>query len=334
MPTRSIACATAVEVGARQRQWHRVRAAGLWATALAASLSVHADVLFVDTNNAPLEIQAVQRTLAPGEKLWVIPSYERLPAKQREQASRAGVENERLTRLAQDCATGEPGTNPAVCEPVDAGLRDSELNRLAALAGYTGDALLGELDALVADGRRWHSVVVSGHHENGYFAGELVALSKAQMQRLLTVGLQQTGDAPSLFLLGCDTLTPRALNDILLPAVQSRSDLLIVGAEDRAPTKVEPRNIAFIERAFKRAASLHRVRTPDALLREQRLLRANSWPVALWLDGDYVALQGHQSIAAAAPVPEPARPAAPVQDAAAPPSTPVAPAATEAAAAL
>ena len=76
MPTRSIACATAVEVGARQRQWHRVRAAGLWATALAASLSVHADVLFVDTNNAPLEIQAVQRTLdwvytgSPNRRVW------------------------------------------------------------------------------------------------------------------------------------------------------------------------------------------------------------------------------------------------------------------------
>ena len=101
MPTRSIACATAVEVGARQRQWHRVRAAGLWATALAASLSVHADVLFVDTNNAPLEIQAVQRTLAPGEKLWVIPSYERLPAKQREQASRElSMAEQRAQQLA------------------------------------------------------------------------------------------------------------------------------------------------------------------------------------------------------------------------------------------
>ncbi|MFD1711095.1 hypothetical protein FVQ98_00210 [Ottowia sp. GY511] len=256
-----------------------------------------ADVLFVDTNNAPPEIQAVQRTLAPGEKLWIIPSYARLPQAQRERASRASTENERLTKLALDCATDEPGTNAAACDAVGDGLRQSELDRVAALEGYVGDTLLNELNDLVTDGRRWHSVVVSGHHENGFFAGELVSLSRQQMHQLLSVSLNQTDAAPNLYLLGCDTLTPRALNEVLLPAMQTRGDVLIVGAEDKAPTKYEPRNIAFVERAFKRAPGLRQVSTVDQLQREQHVLRANNWPVALWLDGQYVALHGHQRIA-------------------------------------
>ena len=276
-----------------------------WGAALAVSASASADVLFVDTNNAPLEIQAVQRTLAPGERLWVIPSYTRLPSSQREAATRAAQENERLTRLAQDCATDEPGTTAAACDAVGTGLRDSELSRMAALADYSGETLLSELNALVADGRRWHSMVVSGHHENGFFAGELVALSKLQMQALLSTGLKQTDAAPNVYLLGCDTLTPRALNEILLPALASHADVLIVGAEDKAPTKYEARDIAFVERAFKRAPSLRRLRAPEQLQREQRFLRANNWPVALWLDGQYVALDGHQSIATSHVAPPP-----------------------------
>ena len=291
--------AAVVGVGACARRQPGFRAAAALLCAVwAACLPVHADVLFVDTNNAPLEIQAVQRTLAPGEKLWVIPSQAQLPTARREQASRAGIENARLTRLAQDCATDEPGTSAAACDAVGDWLRQSELDRLAAMADYTGETLLSELNDLVTSGKRWHSVVVSGHHENGFFAGELVSLSRQQMHQLLSVSLNQSDAAPNLYLLGCDTLTPRALNDVLLPALQSRSDVLIVGAEDRAPTKYEARNIAFVERAFKRAPGLRQVSTLEQLQREQRLLRAGNWPVALWLDGQYVALQGHQSIAA------------------------------------
>ncbi len=277
-----------------------INARALTAWCLVAACSwAHADVLFVDTNNAPLEIEAVQRSLAPGEKLWVIPSRMRLPKAQRDQATHAAIETARLTEVAKDCATDPAKTSAAACESLGTDLRQSELERQAALAGYSSASLLDELNELAADGRRWRSVVVSGHHEKGYFSGELVSLSKSQMGQLLVAALNQTDGAPNLLLLGCDTLTPQALHNVLLPAVHGWDDLLIVGAEDLAPTKYEARNTAFVERALKRTPALHRVSSVQQLQREQRFLRNNDWPVAIWLRGDYVALKGHQTVSRA-----------------------------------
>lgn len=217
--------------------------------------------------------------------LHVVPSFARITPAARAAVMKAALENERLTLLAQDCAAPEPGKVPRGCDTVWDELRRTELEREAATGHYSFDDLQREVESVLARVPRFDRVVVSGHHEGGFFRGELVSLTREQLQSLF-VRVQKQAAAPfTLLLLGCDTAQPAVLREMVVPSLAYPRQTLIIGAEASAPTRFEPRNLSFVDEALTLQTRIHR--EPQALRAFQQQLRRHRWPVALWLGGQY-----------------------------------------------
>lgn len=314
------------QVGTSLRAWARAALVG-GAVACLFTTAAWAQTLFLDLNNAGSEIAVMQWHVDPAQRpagqrgmvyerlarqnglvggaggrannadLYVVPSFERITPEARAAVMRAAVENERLILLAQDCAAPEPGKRPTGCDTVWDDLRRTELEREAATGHYGFEDLQRELEAVLAQVPQFDRLVVSGHHEGGYFRGELASVTREQWQSLFA-RIQRQAAAPfTLYALGCHTALPSVVRELFVPLLAHPRQTLIVGAEAYAPTRFEARNLSFMDEALTLQTTIHQQRAD--LRGFQQRLRRHRWPVALWLDGQYEA----QDYAEAVPLP-------------------------------
>lgn len=260
----------------------RLRVPVLVAFALTTLLSAQARTLFIDLNNADPEIEAIRRGAnGKPEEVVVVPSYERISRKARLAVIQAQRDVDRFTEEAQNCAVET--LKSRACHSVYDRIRAAELRRLSLIRHYTTTDLADELKqaAVMGSQKPFDMVVISGHHELGFYRGELAEIEATQLHQLVK-------DLPRLFkpiktvlMLGCGTGTHDNYASVLAPTFDGAP--LIVAAEDNAPLRDEPRNIAFVRKVMEHRTALLEAKSAKQVAPVYAQLLAKNWPVSiLW----------------------------------------------------
>lgn len=254
-------------------------------------VSGYARTLFIDFNNAESEIaafkQSKQSKKGKSTEVVVLPSYARISEQQRLDVLSANIEVEKFTKKAQDCAVS--GKKSASCDQNFDRIRQAELKRLAATGGYSFDDLKAELLALSESEKKndkkndkeepFDMLVISGHHELGYYRGELTEAKILQFAEVLMQSPELFNQVNTVVLLGCGTGTKNAYVQNLAPMFPKVP--LIFGAEDNAPTRDEARNLAYIRKVVQLRPKLLSAKTAHEVEPLFQSLLAKNWPVSL-----------------------------------------------------
>ncbi len=240
--------------------------------------------LFIDFNNAESEI-AVFKQSRKGKSadVVVVPSYSRITPEQRDAVLQANAQVEKLTLKVQDCAAAGAASKKrkVKCDDMYDRIRESELERVKATGGYSADDLKTELLALAESekDKPFDMLVISGHHEQGYYRGELAEAQVKQFADILQESSALFSQVNTVVLLGCGTGTKDAYVQNLVPMFPTVP--LILGAEDIAPTRDEPRNLAYIRKLVSVRTKLLLAKTAQEVEPLFQSLLAKNWPVSL-----------------------------------------------------
>jgi hypothetical protein len=250
--------------------------------ALAVQQTVSARTLFIDLNNAEPEIAAIRQGVGgQAEEVVVIPSYERISKQDRLGVLRAQRDVDKFTEEAQACAVAT--RKPKGCHDVYDRIRQAELRREGFIRYYTTEDLEEELVRLAIKdvNKPFDMVVISGHHEEGYYMGELAKIRSARLAEVVKSLPTLFKPVDTLLMLGCSTGTQDNFSTVLSPMFPTIP--VIVAAEDRAPLRDEPRNISFVRKVMDNRAALLKARTPKQVESVYGGLLAKNWPVSiLW----------------------------------------------------
>ena len=236
--------------------------------------------MFIDFNNAESEIAVFKQSRqGKSTEVVVVPSYTRITAQQRLDVLSANVEVEKFTKKALDCAVS--GKKSAACDQNFDRIRQAELNRLAATGGYAFEDLKAELLALSESekDKPFDMLVISGHHELGFYRGELTEAKILQFAEVLVQSPDLFSQVNTVVLLGCGTGTKDAYVQNLVPMFPKVP--LIFGAEDNAPTRDEARNLAYIRKLVTVRSKLLSAKTAQEVEPLFQSLLAKNWPVSL-----------------------------------------------------
>jgi hypothetical protein len=245
------------------------------------AVPVNAVTLFIDFNNADSEIRSFSENRSTrSSNIVVLPSYYRISPNQRLAARKANETLERLVLQAQQCAIAS-GKKPKRCADVYLAIRKAELARISATGDYSLTDLKAELRSLLIrnSSLRFDMLVVSGHHELGFYRGELSQATELEFVELVKLGEALFSKLNTVVLLGCGTGARSSYVNYLSPLFPQAT--LIVGAEDSAPTRDEARNLAFIRKLVASRESLLNSRTSKEVEPIFRSLLAENWPVSL-----------------------------------------------------
>jgi hypothetical protein len=244
----------------------------------AAAFSTAARTLFIDLNNAPQEIAALKQWSR--DEIVVVPSLARIDAGARARALAAAARLDRLAGTSRHCGEGTAESSDA-CAAIYERIRAAELAREDATSHYTEDDLYTELGSLVerASGRPFDMLVISGHHENGAFRGELAQLDFNNFTRQVAALPELFAHINTVVLLGCETGTRAMFIDKLAPTFPNVA--VIVGAGGTAPTRTDARNLAFIRNLVKSRSALLTARTQPEAQSAFARIRTRKWPASL-----------------------------------------------------
>ena len=249
-----------------------------------ASSVAQARTLFIDFNNAESEI-AVFKHSGKGKstEVVVLPSYSRISTEQRDAVLQANAQIEKLTLQLQECAVKASSgkKNKDKCDGMYDVIRESELERIKATNGYSVDDLKAELQGLAEheNGPLFDMLVISGHHELGYYRGELTEAQTKQFADILKEYQTLFSRVNTVVLLGCGTGTKDTYVQTLVPMFPNVP--LIFGAEDNAPTRNEARNLAYIRKLVSIRTKLLLAKTAQEVEPLFQSLLAKNWPVSL-----------------------------------------------------
>jgi hypothetical protein len=146
---------------------------------------------------------------------------------------------------------------------------------------YSAEDLKKELLALLEDKKSvpFNMVVISGHHEQGFYRGELTDAKVKEVLEMLDEGRDLLEKVNTVVFLGCETGTRNMFQNTMpkmFPNVP-----LILASEDNAPTRNEARNLAYIKQVM---AVRPKLLAASSALQVQPLfnsLLAKNWPVSL-----------------------------------------------------
>ncbi len=255
----------------------------LMALFAASNCTARSNVLFIDLNNAEAEINAVKSALPrDGSRVFTIPPSARFDATRRAEILAVQQRFDTTTRLATDC----PPSRQASCRGLWDSLRSIELEREKLTLRYAIEQMVEDINRITPEALSTVDIVViSGHHSNGYFRGELAQLDVNDLIRIDAEFPALFGQVRTVILLGCDTGTPTMFAEMfarLFPLAR-----LMIGSEDSAPTRDEARNLRFIRSLIRFEAPLQLARRNEEARRIHRQLLAEAWPVAMLWDRQY-----------------------------------------------
>ena len=246
-----------------------------------------ARTLFIDFNNAESEIAVFKQTSeGVASEVVVVPSYTRIPRKQRLVVVKANAEIEKYTELVQNCAVAVKRDKK--CDTYYDRIREAEQLREKATGGYTANDLKNELLALMADTKSppFNMVVISGHHELGFYRGELTDAKVQEFIDMMDGSRKLYDNVNTVVFLGCDTGTKEVYQNTLtnmFPHVP-----VILASEDKAPTRNEARNLAYIKQVMTirpKLLSAKSVREVQPLFQS---LLSKHWPASLLWKQNFV----------------------------------------------
>lgn len=241
---------------------------------------VNARTLFIDFNNAESEIAVFKQShQGVASEVVVVPSYQRITRKQRLHIVKVNEAIESYTVKLQDCAVAIK--RDAKCDSYYDKIYKLEQEREKTTGYYSAEDLKKELLALLEDKKSvpFNMVVISGHHEQGFYRGELTDAKVKEVLEMLDEGRDLLEKVNTVVFLGCETGTRNMFQNTMpkmFPNVP-----LILASEDNAPTRNEARNLAYIKQVM---AVRPKLLAASSALQVQPLfnsLLAKNWPVSL-----------------------------------------------------
>ncbi len=265
----------------------------LLAYSCAASLALlsspaSARTLFIDFNNADSEIAVFKQShQGVANEVVVVPSYKRITQKQRLHVVKVNEAIERLTVKVGDCAVAAnmivktAAKKDKNCDAYYDQIFALEKEREKTTGYYNADDLKAELLALLEDTKSvpFNMVVISGHHEQGFYRGELTDAKVKEFIEMMDESRALFAKVNTVVFLGCETGTKTVFQNTLLamfPAVP-----VILASEDNAPTRNEARNLAYIRHVINIRPKLLAARTVKEVQPLFNSLLAKNWPVSL-----------------------------------------------------
>lgn len=247
-----------------------------------------ARTLFIDFNNADSEI-AVFRQSHQGvaNEVVVVPSYKRITQKQRLHIVKVNETIEKLTVKVGDCAVAAnivvktAAKKDKNCDGYYDQIYSLEKEREKTTGYYNAVDLKAELLALLEEKNAipFNMVVISGHHEQGFYRGELTDAKVKEFIDMMDESRELFSKVNTVVFLGCETGTKSVFQNTLLamfPAVP-----VILASEDNAPTRNEARNLAYIRHIINIRPKLLAARTVKEVQPLFNSLLAKNWPVSL-----------------------------------------------------
>ncbi len=241
---------------------------------------VQARTLFIDFNNAESEIAVFKQShQGVASEVVVVPSYQRITRKQRLHIVKVNEAIESYTVKLQDCAVAIK--RDVKCDSYYDKIYKLEQEREKTTGYYSAEDLKKELLALLEDKKSvpFNMVVISGHHEQGFYRGELTDAKVKEVLEMLDEGRDLLEKVNTVVFLGCETGTRNMFQNTMpkmFPNVP-----LILASEDNAPTRNEARNLAYIKQVM---AVRPKLLAASSALQVQPLfnsLLAKNWPVSL-----------------------------------------------------
>jgi hypothetical protein len=244
------------------------------------SVQVQARTLFIDFNNAESEIAVFKQSQqGVASEVVVIPSYQRITRKQRLHIVKVNEAIESYTVKLQDCAVAIK--RDAKCDSYYDKIYSLEQEREKTTAYYSAEDLKNELLALLEDKNAvpFDMVVISGHHEQGFYRGELTDAKVKEFVDMMDESRPLYSKVNTVVFLGCETGTKAVFQNTLLtmfPAVP-----VILASEDNAPTRNEARNLAYIRHVIQIRPKLLAAKTATQVQPLYDSLLARRWPASL-----------------------------------------------------
>ncbi len=265
----------------------------LLAYSCAASLALlsspaSARTLFIDFNNADSEIAVFKQShQGVANEVVVVPSYKRITQKQRLHVVKVNEAIERLTVKVGDCAVAAnmivktAAKKDKNCDAYYDQIFALEKEREKTTGYYNADDLKAELLALLEDTKSvpFNMVVISGHHEQGFYRGELTDAKVKEFIDMMDESRALFSKVNTVVFLGCETGTKTVFQNTLLAMFPSVP--VILASEDNAPTRNEARNLAYIRHVINIRPKLLAARTVKEVQPLFNSLLAKNWPVSL-----------------------------------------------------
>ncbi|QLY24535.1 hypothetical protein HW988_13870 [Bdellovibrio sp. KM01] len=197
-------------------------------------MSAQADILFVDVNNSPKEIEAAQKAaIARHEKLIVIPD----PQKQTAQDKELRRQIDQATNNARTICNKSPGKDCGDAIQARTNLVEKQMKS----PNYvSSENLSSQLAVLKKNGSKLSSVIISGHDGNGHFGGSQGLLNDKDIAEAFAQNAPVGDEVRSMMLWGCYTANIGSLTSYwkkTLPNVE-----LIAGYDGIAPLGDKPAN--------------------------------------------------------------------------------------------
>jgi hypothetical protein len=244
------------------------------------SVQVQARTLFIDFNNAESEIAVFkQRQQGVASEVVVVPSYQRITHKQRLHIVKVNEAIEAFTVKLQDCAVAVK--RDAKCDSYYDKIYSLEQEREKTTGYYSAEDLKKELLALLEDKNAvpFNMVVISGHHEQGFYRGELTDARVKEFVDMMDESRPLYNKVNTVVFLGCETGTKTVYKNTLqsmFPDVP-----VILASEDNAPTRNEARNLAYIKQVMAIRPKLLAAKSVKEVQPLFQSLLAKHWPASL-----------------------------------------------------
>lgn len=254
------------------------------------SAQVHARTLFIDFNNAESEIAIFkEKQKGTSSAVVVIPSYQRITPKQRLHILKVNAAIESYTLKLQDCAVA--AKRAAKCDSYYDNIYSLEQEREKTTGYYSAKDLKGELAALSNDKTAlpFDMVVVSGHHEQGFYRGELTDAKAQEFIDMMLDNQSLFAKVNTVVFLACEAGTQNVFQNTLLKMFPTVP--VILGSEDNAPTRNEARNLAYIRHVINIRPKLLAANTVSEIQPLFNSLLAKNWPASLLWRQNYVFLK-------------------------------------------
>jgi hypothetical protein len=239
--------------------------------------TVSARTLFIDFNNAESEIAVFKQShQGVASEVVVVPSYQRITPKHILKTNEA---IERYTSKVQDCAVAVKKDKR--CDSYYDQIYTLEQEREKTTAYYSAEDLKKELLALLEDKNAvpFDMVVISGHHEQGFYRGELTDAKVKEFVDMMDESRALFAKVNTVVFLGCETGTKAVYQNTLLSMFPTVP--VILASEDNAPTRNEARNLAYIRHVVSIRPKLLAAKTATEVQPLYNSLLSKHWPASL-----------------------------------------------------
>jgi hypothetical protein len=179
----------------------------------------------------------------------------------------------------QDCAVAVK--RDAKCDSYYDKIYSLEQEREKTTGYYSAEDLKKELLALLEDKNAipFNMVVISGHHEQGFYRGELTDARVKEFVDMMDESRSLYNKVNTVVFLGCETGTKAVYKNTLqsmFPDVP-----VILASEDNAPTRNEARNLAYIKQVMAIRPKLLAAKSVKEVQPLFQSLLAKHWPASL-----------------------------------------------------